>query len=423
MEDAVGPKELEPWLRQALRTPITTADRAVQKAKSDVGTQLRSLKEVVADLLQKSERDTTEKRNDRSVYKAAKAANRMCLELQDLLSAAVLGSPDSYEGLKQFSDATTRLATDAARTRDRWIKHIRPYYILDMMSLNASIDKFRRLGDQTWATFGKEGSLLRSLEEIRSRVEKIEDLEASLQKQASERDRVIDETKKLGPQIVEAERAIESLVGNPKIAELKKIDSRMTELRRELLDSGFRRLGRPLRKLEAMAGRGEYPVPPEVRENLSAYLRRPFTTFLHEGEGYPALKSLLRSMREAVARKKLVLKQREERKVLERIDNVSERNALNRIHREATGLYAERRKYLQDPECVELVNAYKNRKKDLKALRLKHADLEHQSKLLSEKVDTLRESLSEFAKETGLLAERLASKPVRLRVELTGLLA
>jgi len=421
MEDAVRPKDLEPWLRQALRTQITTVEKAVQKAKRDVEVQLATLKEVVGDLLRKSEKDSAEKRNDRAVYRAARAVNRMCLELQDLLSAAVLENPERYEGLKQFSDASARLASDAARVRERWIGYVRPYYILDMMSLNASIEKLRRLGDQTWDIFSKEGALLRGFEEIRGRVEKIEDQRTLLGRQLDESDHAINEIKKLDPQILEAERQIDSLAINPKIAELKKIDKRLKELRAELLATGFRRLGRPLRKLEAMASRGEYPIAPEVRERLSQYLKRPFTTFVSEEEGYPALKSVLRSMREAVKRRKLVLKQREERKVLERIDNVAEKNVLDRIYREATDLMAERRRYLQDPECLQLMDQYKNQKKDLKNLQSKYAELQHRSKQLAEKAQALRDSFGQFVKETELLAERLAKRPVKIEPELPGL--
>lgn len=421
MEDAVKPEELEPWLKEALGTQIATTEKAVQKAKNDIEAQVASLREVVDDLLRKSEKDSVEKRNDRAAYKAARAVGRMCLELQDLLSTPLLGDPQSYEGLKQFSDNVTRLANDAARTRDRWVGYIRPYYILDMMSLNASIEKFRRLADQTWAIFGKEGGLLRRLEEIHDRIEKIEELGKSLQKQLDERDRAIDEVNILDPQISETEHVVKSLASKPKITELKKINSRLKEIRGEVLASGFRRLGRPLRKLEAMAGRGEYPLGPEVRQNLSEYLKRPFTTFIHEEEGYPSLKSVLRNLRQAVGRKKLLLKQREERKVLERIDGVAEKNVLEGMHREATTLLAERRKYLQDPECLEVVRAYRQEKQDLKNLQSKNADLQNRSKLLSEKVKTLKNALTQLAKETALLAEKLANRPVRIELGLDDL--
>jgi len=416
MEDAVSPNNLEPWLRQTLRAQITTAEKAIQKIKADVDAQVTSLQEIVKDLQEKSERDSAEKRNDRAAYKAARAVGRMCEELHGLLSDAVITNPTSYEGLKQFGEGASKLATDTARIRDSWIRHIRPYYILDMMSLNAAVEKFCRLGDQAWNIFSKEGHLLRSLEEARTKAQKIEDLNISLHGAIDERDQVTDEIKKLGPQIQEAERLIESLSVDPKIAGLKKIDSRLRELRGELLASGFRRLGRPLRKLEAMAGRGEYPLVSETRESLSAYLKRPFTTFISEGEGYPGLKAILRSLRDALQRKKLVLKHREERKVLERINNVTEKDALLRIHHEATALVAERRRYLQDPECLQVVHSYKSNKRNLKDLQSKHADLENRSKQVSDKVDSLKGSLIQLGKETGLFAERLTKR--RVKVEL-----
>jgi len=417
MEAAVRPDELESWLRDALRAQIANSNKAIAKATSDTHAQIASLNEIVADLVAKSEKDSTEKRNDRAVYKSAKAVARMCLELQDLLAAGPPGDSRTYEGLKQFSDSTSRLAGDAAKVRARWVGHIRPYYILDMMSLNASIDKLRRLGEQAWEIFNKDGGLLRRLEEIHTRVEKIRDLEELLQKQTVECKLVADEARSFSPQISDVEHQIESLAANPKVAQLRKIDSRMRELRGDLLTTGFRRLGRPLRKLEAMGGRGEFPMAPEVRDKLAEYLKRPFTTFIHEEEGYPFLKSILRNMQQAVERRKLLLKQREERKVFERIDNVAEKNSLDKIYQEATKLLSAPRTFLLDPECLELVHTYRQKRQDLKKLQGKHADLEHRSRLLTEKADTVRNSLVQFTKETEQLAEKLAKKPVKIELE------
>jgi hypothetical protein len=417
MEDVVRPDELESWLRDTLRTQIVSTNKAIEKNKTDIEAQVSSLKEVALDLTTKSEKDSTEKRNDRAVYKAARAVNRMCLELQELLTAHSSADPHSYEGLKQFSDATTRLSSDAAKVRERWIGQVRPYYILDMMSLNASIDRLRRLGEQAWELFSKDGSLLRGIEEAHTRVQKIQDLEKSMQKQMAECKHLTDEAGSISPQIADAERQIELLVATPEIAELRKIDGRMRELRGDLLTVGFRRLGRPLRKLEAMAARGEFPMAPEVRDKLAEDLKRPFTTFIHEEDGYPSLKSILKNMEQAIERKKLLLKQREERKVLERIDNVAEKNSLDGIHQEATKLLRERKTHLQDPTCLELVRTYRQKKQELKGLQAQNTDLERRSKLLSEKTETLRESLVQFTKDTEQLIEKLTKKPVKIELE------
>jgi chromosome segregation ATPase len=72
---------------------------------------------------------------------------------------------------------------------------------------------------------------------------------------------------------------------------------------------------------------------------------------------------------------------------------------------------------LQDPECRELVLAYKQKKLDLKRLQSQHEDLEHRSKLLWDKAGTLRSSLVQFTKETEQLAEKMAKKPVKLELD------
>ena len=141
------------------------------------------------------------------------------------------------------------------------------------MSLNASIDRLRRLGEQAWELFSKEGSLLRRIEEIHARAEKTQDLEELLKRQMAESKHETDEAESIIPQVADAESQIGLLAANRKIAELRKIDSRMRELRGDLLASGFRRLSRPLRKLETMTGRGEFLMTPEVRDKLSEYLR------------------------------------------------------------------------------------------------------------------------------------------------------
>jgi hypothetical protein len=166
-----------------------------------------------------------------------------------------------------------------------------------------------------------------------------------------------------------------------------------------------------------MAARGEFPMAPEVRDKLSEYLKRPFTTFIHEEDGYPSLKSILKNMEQAIERKKLLLKQREERKVLERIDNVAEKNSLDGIHQEATKLLGERRTHLQDPTCLELIRTYRQKKQELKNLQAQNTDLERRSKLLLEKTETLRESLVQFTKDTEQLIDKLTKKPVKIELE------
>jgi len=110
------------------------------------------------------------------------------------------------------------------------------------------------------------------------------------------------------------------------------IDSEMKGLRGELLRTGFSRLGRPLRKLISISERGDYPLPTEVREKTKEYAKKPFTTFLKEEPGYPHLKAVLTTLKNAVSTGKLALKQREAKKVIERTEQAVEGQSLTKLH-------------------------------------------------------------------------------------------
>ena len=96
MEAVVRPDELESWLRDTIRAQIASVNKAIEKAKADTEAQTSSLKEVVLDLSAKSDKDCAEKRNDRAMYKSARAVTRIYLELQDLLTANAPADPHSY---------------------------------------------------------------------------------------------------------------------------------------------------------------------------------------------------------------------------------------------------------------------------------------------------------------------------------------
>ena len=64
-----------------------------------------------------------------------------------------------------------------------------------------------------------------------------------------------------------------------------------------MIRTGFVELGRPLKKLISISERGDYPLPVEV-QSAKEYIRKPFTTFLAETDGYPRLKSVMSALSE-----------------------------------------------------------------------------------------------------------------------------
>jgi hypothetical protein len=292
----------------------------------------------------------------------------MCKEL------SVPTEKDSVS-LRNLQRETSKLASEAARTRETWLRQIRPYYIIDMMTLGGNIDKLRRLGDELHNFLIGRGSLLRSLEEVNEKLESLAKLQA-LRDSATEQRGLLEE--KLG----ETERANNSLkseVGeirqNPKVKEYMKISADLRALRSELIRTGFSRLGRPFKKLVSISERGDYALPIEVRESAKEYTKRPFATFLSEESGYPRLKAVMSALSGAVSSGKLALKQREAKKVIERTDQVVSGNSLSKVHelsKERKRAYDE---FLADKETAALVQQLRELREKGRANRTAHDEL------------------------------------------------
>jgi hypothetical protein len=157
--------------------------------------------------------------------------------------------------------------------------------------------------------------------------------------------------------------------------EYVQIDENLRTKRKELILSGFSRLGRPLRKLASISERGDYPVTIEVREAVKEYLTKPFSTFLREADGYPKLKAVMTALQNAVSSGKLSLKQREAKKVLDRTEQVVSENSLAKIHREARTLKDQYDQCLIDEETASLVKQMKDLRQKGRTNRIRQKEL------------------------------------------------
>jgi uncharacterized phage infection (PIP) family protein YhgE len=241
-------------------------------------------------------------------------------------------------------------------------------------------------------------------------------LEASLETVTSQRQSV---EKKLGEAQLE-EKSLRALVEeirqNPKMKEYLQIDTELKNIRTELLRTGFSRLGRPLRKLISISERGDYPLAIDLREELKGYIRKPFTTFLKEDDGYPQLKAVMSALSKAVSTGKLALKQREAKKVIERSEQVVSGDSLAQMHAKSKELKRTYDEFLTDPERASLVQ-------QLKSVRLKgrkNRDLQQQLKADLQRTingeKKLKEQINTMLKDIGAFSRKLSGTTVTLQL-------
>ena len=83
--------------------------------------------------------------------------------------------------LRTLQRQTSKIASDAAGARQEWLRQIRPYFIIDMMTLGGHIDKIKRLGEELHNFLIGRGSLLRSLEELNEKLDALSKLTLSRQ--------------------------------------------------------------------------------------------------------------------------------------------------------------------------------------------------------------------------------------------------
>ena len=354
------------------------------------------------------------KRENRAQYKAAKAVSRLTTVIPDMCTSVNIPADRNTMALRNLQRETSKLATEAARTRQEWLRQIRPYYIIDMMTLGGNVDKVRRLGDGLHAFLMGRGSLLKSLEELDGKLNDLTKLtelrnSVSLQKGSVEHRLMEAEQEER-----ELRTRAEEIRHNPKIKEYMQTEGELRSLRTELLRTGFSRLGRPLRKLMSISERGDYPLSAEVRENGKEYIIKPFTTFLKEEDDYPHLKAIMSALSNAVSTGKLSLKQREAKKVIERSEQIVSGGSLTKIHTKAKELKHAYDKFLADPEIANLVQQLKEIRQRGRANHRLQLELKSELQRVSENEKRVNEQIGSLMKELEGSARKISGIPVSL---------
>jgi len=392
---SISLNQLEAWLSKELEEYFRIIDKETSSFQKTLDVALRDLKETCNDILKKSERDMVERKREPAFYRAARAANRMSREISETLSATVVGADRSYQGLKTFHDNVEKLLTSASRTRDQWVPQIRPYYILDMMSLNSSIDKLKRLTNSLREFQSKKAPTLRALEEIHVKTTQIEELRR--EEEAS--NQMVNDLKKKLSDIEEASidkrTAYQKIAEDQRIRTLLEMERRLIDLRGELTTSGLSHLGRPLRKLLSTIERGEFFLQPEYKQPIIDYLNASLRTFLKEKEGYPVLKMILLNVQKAIQEKKLGIREKKAKKVLAQIDAIVNKNSLERIYAEGKKLIVQRREELADANVLEMYRKRLSIRNELDELKKRKSEILKRIEVIEEEAKTRERQIKE----------------------------
>jgi len=416
MTSQVAVSKLQDWLRDSLGSNLSQAERERDKLVSEIKKAVDSLRAFCDQLIRKAEQDLETKRDNRAQYRASKAVARLTSIIPDMCKDFNVPTLKDSASLRNLQRDTSKLATEAARTREEWLRQIRPYYILDMMTLGGNIDKLRRLGDELHNFLMGRGTLLRSLEEVNGKIDALSKMKESEELAVSQR-KSFEEKLKETDRLDESLRLqAENVRRNPKVTKFLEIDSELRRLRGELIRTGFSRLGRPLKKLISISERGDYPLPVEVRESVKEYTKKPFTTFLAETDGYPRLKSVMSALSGAVSSGKLALKQREAKKVTERSEQVVSGNSLLSIHESAKKSKSTYDQILSDQETKALVQQLTDLRKRGKENHASQETLKEELERATENEKHAGEQINSLLREIENFARKLSDTDLKLQL-------
>ena len=408
-------EELEAWLRRSLASKLTQAERERDKLRADVEKAVNGLPDYCQQLSKKAEQDMESKHDNRAQYKAAKTLSRLTTLIADICKSISLPNEKDTVSLRALQRELSKTASECARVRSEYLNQIRPFYIIDTMTLGGNIDKLRRLSDELHNYLMGHGAVLKSFEDLDEKLK-------SMNKLRSTKDSISTQTRGVKEKLADATKTDESLRQqvdqirqNQKMKEYMQIDGELRGLKVELLRTGFSRLGRPLRKLASLSERGNYPLPLEVRESTREYLRRPFATFISEDEGYPNLKKVMYALSRAVSSGKLALKQREAKKVTDRTEEVVSHDSLLAIQTKARGLKQKYDQCMIDPETASLVEELRTlRERGRANLKLKN-ELEDELRRTIEVETKASDQIRLLTEEIGEFSTKLAGVVVKIR--------
>lgn len=416
MTEQVPVSKLRDWLRKSISSELSQVERERDKFIAEIRRALTALPDYCAQLARKSEQDMESKHDNRAQYRAAKAVGRLTSIISGLCSGVNVPDAKDTVSLRGLQRDASKFASEAAKVREEWLRQIRPYYILDMMTLGGNIDKVRRLSDELHTFLIGRGVLLHSLEDLDTKLE-------SLTKVQGMRDAITEQKKTIEAKIAEVQTELASLKEEatkirqtPRIKDYMQIDAQLRDLRTQLLTTGFSRLGRPLRKLMSISERGDYPIPIELRERAKEYIRKPFMTFLKEQDGLPDLKAVMSSLSRAVSSGKMALKPREAKKVVERAEQVVTGDLLAEIHTKSKELKRVHDDQIADAETSNLVQRYRELLKKGRGTRKLKVELEAELQRVADSERKLGDQIVTSAKEIEALVRDLAESSVKVLV-------
>ena len=397
-------------LDNQLRSTRSKAAKLVDEAKRAVS-EAGSFYE---DLGKKGDRDMATKK-DAASYRAARLIGHGAHEAAARVKEIVIPNDTNWDSLKVVKDSLSVATRSIRDLRDSTARELSGFYILDMRSFGGALDRIAKSGERLATFLEGEGSKLQRARTMTGIVESIKTARSDYDGKARELSAVNKELAELGLSKSELSSKISQLEADKNLREVLDIEKELRKESRAFRAETLAHLQRPLRRLADLAQRGEYPLGPDEREALLAFVKSPYKTFLSKSSG-EYLTRILENTKKAIDSGKMEFKPKKSGRVSVQLGQLIGTTHLAEKQQKGRRLLNRRRELLRNADCKD---KYEHRKTLLTKTEEKgKEELEVRERIQSatSMTETLNKRLIELLKQ----AESKTREYVGQEVELEG---
>jgi hypothetical protein len=407
-------EEYGPWisneLDNLLRSTRSKAAKLVEEAKRAVS-EAGSFYE---DLAKKADRDMATKK-DAASYRAARVIGHGAQEAAARVKEIVIPTETNWESLKVIKDSLSVASRSIRDLRDSTARELSGFYILDMRSYGGALDRIAKNGERLSKFLEGEGSGLQRARTMTGIVESIKIARRELDDKVGELDAVRKDQDRLSLSQSQLTSKVDQLEANSDLREVLEIEKELRKESRAFRAETLAHLQRPLRRLADLAQRGEYPLGPDEREALSAFVKSPYKSFLSTSTGQ-YLTKILENMKKAIDSGKMEFKPKKTGRVSVHLNQLIGTAHLTEKQEKGRRLLARRRELLRNAECTDMYGRRRELLSKIEETKRQGLEVQERMKSVTSMTEALNKRLIELLKQ----AETKTREYVGREVELEG---
>ncbi len=389
--------EIRDWLEKETVEILSPVQEEASQLCGEMDAAIQNLVDASRVLLDNSNKDI--ERENKKVYKRAKALNKLSHLFLERLRKLKIPSKVTYESLSVFVQETQKAFLTIEIDIKNWFPKISPFFILDRRRFLSVYEKskasLKTLKDFLTDTYIKTKTLedtFQLISDLQSLEKKLLEVEAQIAKIENERSFIQAEVDKLRQRTSE-------LRSKGTFDQLRTLGAEAEMLNRKL-GHDLRHLRKAFLKMKALAfrGGGVGLTQTEIKK-IGQYMEKPFEALTTEEPGIPVFKLILEELGDLMDKRKLKLKSDKARKAKQAIANILNQDSLAGLKKKSDEVAKQKKQLTTSKEIWETRSSLNLLQERTTKLRARQANLEADKKEKEDKYNKLLSEIQDDKKE------------------------